>query len=134
MAKIFFTCIILFIVLFTYTVVAQEGSFLRKPSNVTLPEKIQGPLGDPIPAGTYSIGIGGYFPTIDSAFNKLSIDGVAGNVTLELIDELYVAPAGQYGFLLNGPIPGAGPTSRVTIKPAENKNVVIQHNREAHFI
>ena len=27
---------------------------------------------------------------------------------------------------MNGPIPGAGPNSRVTIKPAENKNVVIE--------
>jgi hypothetical protein len=131
MAKFFFTCLILSTVLITYTVDAQDYSLFRKPSNVTLPEKIQGPLGDPIPAGTYSIGTGGYFPTIDSAFNKLSIDGVAGNVTLELIDELYVAPATQFGFLLNGPIPGAGPNSRVTIKPAENKNVVIQGDRSA---
>jgi hypothetical protein len=131
MKRFFITCLILSTVFFTFTVDAQEGSFLRKPSNVTLPEKIQGPLGDPIPAGTYSIGTGGYFPTIDSAFNKLSTDGVAGNVTLELIDNLYIAPTTQFGFLLNGSIPGAGPTSRVTIKPAENKNVTIQGDREA---
>ena len=73
------------------------------------------------------------FETIQEAFNKLETDGVAGNVTLELIDELYTAPVGQYGFLLNGPIPGAGLNSRVTIKPAENKNVVIQHNGSAVF-
>ena len=128
MKRFFITCLILSTVLLTYTVDAQDYGLLRKPTNVTLPEKIQRPLGDPIPAGTYSIGTGGYFPTIDSAFNKLSIDGVAGSVTLELIDELYVAPATQFGFTLNGPIPGAGPNSRVIIKPAENKNVTIQHN------
>jgi hypothetical protein len=115
-------------VLFTYTVVAQEFVSPREDYVVSIPEKINKIVLDPLPAGTYSIGSGGYFPTIDSAFNKLSIDGVAGNVTLELIDELYVTPAGQYGFLLNGPIPGAGPNSRVTIKPAENKNVIIEGN------
>jgi len=101
---------------------------LRKATNITLPEKNQGPLGDPLPEGTYTIGTAGNFATIQEAFNKLETDGVSGNVTLELIDELYVAPATQFGFLLNGPIPGAGPTSRVTIKPAENKNVVIEGN------
>ena len=87
----------------------------------------------PLPPGTYTIGTGGNFATIQDAFDKLSTDGVAGNVTLELIDELYTAPTGQYGYLLNGPIPGAGPNSRVTIKPAENKNVVIEGNNEGVF-
>ena len=39
----------------------------------------------------------------------------------------------QYGFLLNGPIPGAGPSSRVTIKPATNKNVIIEGNGGTTF-
>ena len=82
----------------------------------------------PLLPGTYTVGTGGNFATIQEAFNKLETDGVAGNVTLELIDELYTAPTTQYGFQLNGPIPGAGPNSRVTIKPAENKNVVIEGN------
>jgi len=84
----------------------------------------------PLPPGTYTIGTGGNFATIQDAFDKLETDGVAGNVTLELIDELYVAPATQFGFRLNGPIPGAGPNSGVTIKPAENKNVTIEGNNE----
>ena len=96
--------------------------------SITFPEKIHKLVLDPLPAGTYSVGTGGYFPTIDSAFNKLSIDGIAGEVILELIDNLYTAPSGQYGYVLNGPIPGAGPNSRVTIKPAENNNVTIQGN------
>lgn len=80
----------------------------------------------PLPTGTYSVGTGGYFVTIQAAFNKLETDGVAGNVTLELIDELYTAPTDSFGFKLNGPIPGAGPNSRVTIKPTENENVTIE--------
>ena len=46
-------------------------------------------------------------------------------MTLELIDALYTAPTTEYGFFVNGPIPGAGPTSRVTIKSASNRNVTI---------
>ncbi len=86
----------------------------------------------PLPTGTYSVGTGGYFVTIQAAFDKLETDGVSGNVTLELIDELYTAPTDSFGFKLNGPIPGAGPNSRVTIKPAENKNVTIQGS--ANFV
>ena len=80
------------------------------------------------PAGTYTIGTGGNFATIQDAFDKLSTDGVAGNVTLELIDNLYTAPADSFGFKLVGPISGAGSNSRVTVKPAENKNVTIEGN------
>jgi hypothetical protein len=76
----------------------------------------------------YSVGTTGFFPSIDSVFNRLSSDGVAAPVTLELTDNLYTAPTTQYGFSLNGPIPGAGPNSRVTIKPAANKNVIIEGN------
>ncbi len=80
----------------------------------------------PLPAGNYTIGSGGNFATIQDAFNKLETDGVAGNVTLELIDDLYTAPTDSFGFKLNGPILGVGPTSRVILKPAENKNVTIE--------
>ena len=82
----------------------------------------------PLPPGTYTVGTGGNFTTIQDAFDKLDTDGIAGPVTLELIDTLYTAPAGQVGFLLLGPIPGAGPNNRVTIKPATNKNVTIRGN------
>ena len=80
----------------------------------------------PLSAGTYTVGTVGNFATIQDAFDKLETDGVAGNVTLELVDELYTAPTDSFGFKLNGPIPGAGPDSRVTIKPADNKNVFIE--------
>ena len=116
---------------FTYTAVAQELGSLRKGYEISFPEKIQSPLGLPLAPGTYTIGTGGYFPTIDSAFKKLSVDGIAGEIVLELIDNLYVAPTTLYGFLLNGPIPGS--SSRVTIKPAANKNVVIEGSGGSSF-
>ncbi len=130
MKKLLILSVLLFTVVFTYTTIAQEMGAIRKSVEYSFPEKIQKLVLDPLPAGTYSVGTGGDFPTIDSAFNKLSIDGIAGEVILELIDNLYTAPSVQFGFVLNGPIPGAGPNSRVTIKPAENKNVTIEGNNE----
>ena len=125
--KLFQTFFVYFLaVFFTYTVLAQEFGSVRSSYELKIPQKIQKLVLDPLPAGTYTVGTGGYFPTIDSAFNKLSIDGIAGEVVLELTDTLYTAPTEIYGFSLNGPIPGAGPNSRVTIRPAENKNVLIQ--------
>ena len=130
MKRLLVLFVLLFTVFFSYTVVAQEMGSIRKGYNVTIPEKIHKLILDPLPAGTYSIGSGGDFPTIDSAFNKLSIDGIAGEVILELIDNLYTAPTTELGFSLNGPIPGAGSTSRVIIKPAANKNVTIEGSGE----
>jgi hypothetical protein len=121
---------LLFIVFFTCTVLAQDAGSLRRNYKPTIPEKIQKLVLDPLPAGTYSIGSGGYFPTIDSAFNKLSIDGIAGEVVLELTDAQYIAPAGS-SFILNGPINGASSSSRVTIRPADNVAVTINGDGEA---
>ncbi|MBK9097726.1 MAG: T9SS type A sorting domain-containing protein [bacterium] len=131
MKRLFVLFIILFAVLYSSNIIAQEIGSLKRANEIPIPEKIQKIVLDPLPAGTYSIGTGGYFSTIQSAFDKLSTDGVAGAVTLELIDELYTATTGQYGYILNGPIPGAGPNSRVTIKPAENKNVIIEGSNQA---
>ena len=131
MKKFLVLSILLITVFFSHTVIAQELGSLRKGYEIAFPEKIQQPLGPPLAPGTYTIGTGGYFPTIDSAFKKLSVDGIAGEIVLELIDELYIAPTTQYGFVLNGPIPGVGPNSRVIIKPAANKNVIIEGNSYA---
>jgi hypothetical protein len=130
MKRLLVLFVVLFVVAFTYTAIAQKMGALKKGISLNFPEKIQKAVLDPLPEGTYTIGAGGHFPTIDSAFNKLSIDGIAGEVTLELIDNLYTTPTGQYGFFLNGPIPGTGPNSRVTIKPALNKNVTIEGSNE----
>ena len=124
MKRLLFLIILLFTIFTSISVIAQELGSLRKGYEISFPEKIQSPLGPPLAPGTYTIGTGGYFPTIDSAFKKLSVDGIAGEIVLELIDNLYVAPTTLYGYLLNGPIPGS--SSRVTIKPAANKNVVIE--------
>ena len=133
MKRLLVLFVVLFTVFFSYTIIAQEMGAARKGVSMSFPEKVQTPLGPPLAAGTYTIGTGGNFPTIDSAFKKLSIDGVAGAVTLELINTLYTAPTDSFGFKLVGPIPGAGPSSRVTIKPAANKNVVVEGNGASYF-
>jgi hypothetical protein len=81
----------------------------------------------PLPVGTYTVGAGGYFANIDSAFDRLSGGGILGPVTFLLTDTLYVAsPARENMFKLTGPIAGAGPSSRITIRPADNVTTVIQ--------
>ena len=134
MKKLFIAIVFLLTVIFSYTVIAQELGSLSRDYEPTFPERIENPTPEPLHAGTYTIGYGGHFPNIQSAFDKLGADGVDGEVILELINTTYVAASGQYGFLLKGPIPGAGPECTVTIKPAENKNVTILGNREALII
>ncbi|MCU0414098.1 MAG: hypothetical protein MUE91_06830 [Ignavibacteriaceae bacterium] len=117
---------VLFLFLLTTQIFSQEDDFFRKRFEYSIPEKIEAPVSSGLQAGTYSVGTVGYFPTLDSAFNRLSIDGIEGDVTLELIDDLYSASGSKYGFRLNGPIPGADENSRVTIRPASNTNVTIE--------
>ena len=120
---------VLFLTVFLFnTVPAQEAGSMRGNYKHIGPQKIQKLLLDPLPAGTYTIGNGGDFPTIDSAFNKLSIDGIAGEVTLELIDSLYIAPATEYGFRLDGPIQGADKDNRLYFGAQERIHVTIEGN------
>ncbi len=86
--------------------------------------------------GTYTVGMGGNFSTLDSAFARLNKDGVLGPVTLLLTDSLYDATSHESGsFRLTGPIAGAGPASRITIRPADHVALTIQGNGSAalHF-
>jgi predicted GH43/DUF377 family glycosyl hydrolase len=83
------------------------------------------PVTSPLFTGTYAVGNGGDFATIQQAFNKLSTDGINGPITLELTNNNYIAPADSFGFKLEGPIAGTGPNNRITIKPAAGKNVNI---------
>ncbi len=129
MKKLFVLFAFLITVLFSYTVMAQELGSLQRGNELTIPEKVVNLTPAPLHAGTYTIGYGGYFPTIQSAFDKLSSDGIDGEVTLELISNRYISLSGDYGFFLNGPIPGADLSSRVIIRPAANKNVTIISNR-----
>ena len=128
MKKLIALSIFFFTLLFSYTVVAQQMRSLRSGNKLDIPNKIQKLVTDPLPAGTYTIGTTGEFPTIDSAFTKLSVDGIAGSVELLLIDTLYTAPTNSNGFFLNGPIPGASQTNRVTISPDVDKFVTIEGN------
>ena len=78
MKRLLVLLVVFFALVFTYTTIAQELGALRKGYEISFSEKIQSPLGPPLAAGTYTVGTGGYFPTIDSAFKKLSVDGIAG--------------------------------------------------------
>lgn len=46
----------------------------------------------PIPGGSYTIGAGGTYPTLQAAFDSLMLNGVGGPITLNLTDTVYVAP------------------------------------------
>jgi predicted GH43/DUF377 family glycosyl hydrolase len=82
--------------------------------------------------GTYTVGKAGYFSSLDSAFARLSRDGILGPVTFSLTDMLYDATTDTSGsFRLVGSISGAGPASRITIRPADNIAVTIQGNGDA---
>ena len=131
MRKVYTLLVFAFTVIFSYSIIAQQMRTLRGNSQLRFPKKIQKLTLNPLSPGNYSIGTSGDFSTISSAFDKLSSDGIAGPVTFELIDTFYNVPTNYY---LNGPIPGAGLNSRVTLQPAANKNVTIQGNGDAVLI
>jgi photosystem II stability/assembly factor-like uncharacterized protein len=86
-------------------------------------------------ARTYTVGKTGYFPSLDSAFASLSSNGILGPVTLSLTDTLYDATTNTSGsYNLVGPIVGAGPASRITIRPANNVAVTIKGNGNAALL
>ena len=98
----------------------------------TAPDLFKALATDSLPAGSYTVGTTGYFPTLDSAFRRLSGGGILGPVTLLLIDTLFLTtPATSGRFALVGPISGAGPSSRITIRPADNVAVTIRGNADA---
>ncbi len=123
--SLFFKLAIILLIVFSYSIPAQQFGTSLRVHHSTPAQKITKTLADPLPEGTYTVGITGDFPTIDSAFNRLSSDGILGPVTLELIDELYTAPSTENGFLLSGPIPGANGNNCVLLRPADDKNVII---------
>jgi hypothetical protein len=107
-----------------------RGGALRQhfPSPVQL-RSAEAPTDSALPGGVYTVGLGGRFPTIDSAFATVMRDGIRGNVTLTLIDTLYEASQGHHFFL--GSVPGAGPSSRLTIRPAVGTLVTIRGEFDA---
>jgi hypothetical protein len=102
-------------------------SSVKGVGDPSLPNTLRKVTSVPLPAGSYTVGLAGYFPTLDSAFSRLSSGGIAGAVTLMLTDTLYDAlGTTTSSFKLVGPITGAGPSSRITIRPADNVAVTIQ--------
>lgn len=108
---------------------SQGPEILNLRSGINIFPKIDGPVSNMLAGGTYTVGIDGDFPSLDSAFSKLSIDGIEDEVVLELIDDVYVPNSN--GFTLIGPIVGACQDSRIIIKPSQNKNVVITGDGDA---
>ncbi len=106
---------------------------LKRYSPSSIMQRVSALSDSALPAGVYTVGQGGSFPTIDSAFHKLANDGVLGDVTLTLIDTLYQAQRGRRFEL--GQVAGSGPNARVTIRPAVNTRVTIvrRQQRCAHF-
>jgi hypothetical protein len=108
---------------------SQEWELIRIDAEYNLQQKPEEPVLNRLAAGTYTVGVEGYFPSLDSAFSKLSIDGIEGEVVLELVDEFY--SPNSNGFTFVGPIIGASRDNRIVIKPAKNKNVVISGDGDA---
>ena len=80
-------------------------------------------------AGEYTIGKTGTFTSLESAFATMTSNGIRGAVTLMLTDTLYDITKEASGSLkMTGPISGAGPASRITIRPADNAAVTIKGN------
>jgi trimeric autotransporter adhesin len=125
MKRLSFRVVFFIAMFFPLTIPAQNFGSVTN-IHKTFPPKIILSQPEAIPGGTYTVGASGDFPTIDSAFNSLSMDGIAGPVTLELTDTMYTSPSDEYGFLLNGPIPGADEYNRVTIEPAVSMNVTVE--------
>lgn len=71
---------------------ATQGGYEVLPRYLTDIESVTSGL-----AGNYTVGSGGAFPTLDSAFSALRIQGVIGPVTLTLTDTAYAAPSNSNG-------------------------------------
>lgn len=109
---------------------AGDAAHKRIVSVPDMPKIATSTLG-PLPGGSYTVGAGGTFPTLDSAFTRIHT-GIGGAVTLLLTDSLYIAsPAGSGWFGLSGPIEGADSTQRITIRPADDHIVTLRGSGEA---
>jgi hypothetical protein len=71
----------------------------------------------PIATGTYGVGSGGTWPSLSEAVAEVNHRGVAGPVTLSLLDATYL-PADNPIPILLGPVVGTSTASRLTIQAA----------------
>ncbi len=67
------------------------GSGINPPGSTPPTTPYSYAVQNPIAAGTYTVGVGGNYPSIDSVFKRLIVDGVAGAVTFTLTDAEYLA-------------------------------------------
>ena len=128
--------LVLALVVFSVTVVVPQALLRRvtgPPSqHASAPPLAKVTGGTPLPGGSYTVGTGGYFPTLDSAFDRLSGGSILGPVTLLLTDTLYVAsPSRGRMFQLTGPIAGTSKTNRLTIRPADGVAARIEGSGES---
>lgn len=81
----------------------------------------------PLPAGTYTVGVGQTYRNITDAFADVNNRGVAGAVVLNLVDALYdtTAAGGNNIFpLLLGPVSGVSAANTVTVTKSSTPAVI----------
>ncbi len=88
----------------------------------------------PLPGGTYQVGLGQTFAGISQAVAELNHRGIAGPVTLQLVDALYdtTAARGNTSFpVLLGPVAGSSAVNTITIQPGSGTSVFRSRGTEA---
>ncbi|MBM3915247.1 MAG: T9SS type A sorting domain-containing protein [Sphingomonadales bacterium] len=81
-------------------------------------------LSCPTFSGTKTVGVGGDFPNLRTAFDQLGACAVSGPLTLSLLSS-YSSTNEVFPLVIN-PIAGSSATNRVTIKPAPGATPIIE--------
>ncbi len=114
------------------------GSGINPPGSTPPANFFEYYIQSAVEGGTYSVGNGGNYSTLQDAFNSLTLNGIAGPIVLNLTDTVYSAPQHVKRFkdpnivntvgeiILNGPIAGSNSTNTITLKPADNVNARIE--------
>lgn len=90
----------------------------------------------PVSGGTYNVGVGQTYPTIDEAFADLCHRGITGAVTLSLTDANYdVTPSGGDNIfpVFVGPISGSSAVNTVTMMPASGTSTLTYNGAVSGF-
>jgi subtilisin-like proprotein convertase family protein len=75
------------------------------------------------PAGTYTVGAGGNYPTLTAAATQLNAQGICGPVVIELTASY--SSAGETFPIVFNQIAGSSPVNTITIRPASGASPVI---------
>ncbi len=81
----------------------------------------------PIPGGTYTVGAGQTYPTLDEAIADVNHRGISGAVVLSLTDANYdVTPSGNDNIfpVFIGPVAGTSAINTLTIQPASGTSTL----------